>query len=437
MLSALIFVSTFLYTIFMAFRQGSVYIFVLYQAYYFFNPPTKWWSAYIPDLRYSFYIVLSLLLITLLKWSSLSENKISKIPQFRFMVFTAFLYFCAQFYAVFPDTHMIALDALITVTILVLVVFKQVNTTKHLDIIMKGYVIFSGYMGYYISQFGRVKNGRFEGAGMVDAPDANGIGAAIAPAIIIALYYFWSRPNILSRALYGVVGIYLGNALVQLGSRGAFLGLVIGGGIFLVFLFFTKARKKHQRKGVIALVVAAILGLIIVTDSAFWSRMSTIKTQDIESAQQKESGSTRVYFWLAAIDMAKDHPFGGGASAFIYYANQYIPSNVDTGKSRNRAVHSTWFEVLTEIGYLGLMSFVGMLYYSFITLKRSARCLSASNRPDELARVIAIGAGLLCFIVSMTFLNRFRAEILYWFVLFTAVVYNLYVLKNSNEDLSK
>lgn len=434
MLSAIFFIMTFLASITLAIRNSAIYIFVLYQAYYFFNPPTKWWGSYIPDWSFSFYIVLTLLIISAVNWSKYKENKIFEIPQFKFLLITTILYFIAQFYAVFPLNHAIALDAIMTLTVIVFVVYRMVRTETELDIIMRGYVLFAGYMGFYVSQVGRVRNGRFEGAGMVDSPDANGLGAALAPAIILCLYYFWSRPRLLSRIFFAVVGALLLNALVQIGSRGAFLGAFAGCSLFMISLYFSSARKKHQRKAVVLVLLFGLLGVGVVTDSAFWNRMSTIKTQKLETAEVQESGSTRVYFWLAAIEMTKDHPFGAGASAFIYYSDDYIPQNINTGGSRNRAVHSTWFEVLTEIGFLGFISFSMMIFYSLVTLRRTMNQLKLDNRTDDFQKVIAIGCGFTCFLVSMTFLNRFRAEILYWFILFAACAYNIYVLKRKVEE---
>jgi hypothetical protein len=431
MLSVLFFVLTFCTTITLAIRQSAVYLFVLYQAYYFFNPNTKWWGSYIPDISYSFYIVLTLLVITIINWTKLSENKLVAIPQFMFMYFTAFLYFVASFYAILPDVHAIAFDAILTVTVLVTIIYKLVRTEEHLDIILIGYVTFAGYMGYYVSQFGRTTNGRFEGAGMVDSPDANGLGAALAPAVIICLYYLWCKPKWWAKLFFGIIGIYLANSLVQIGSRGAFLGVLFGLTVFIWILYFSKLQRKNQKSGVVALVFIGLIGLSVVADSAFWERMGTIKTQDVESAAEQESGSTRVYFWLAAIEMAKDHPFGAGASGFIYYSPIYISDAVqDTGGSRNRAVHSTWFEVLSEIGYLGFISFVGMILYSFVTIFRTMKKLKEEKQIEQYFKVLAIGCALSCFVISMTFLNRFRAEILYWCILYTAIAYNIFVLKS-------
>jgi len=434
MFSALFFVFTFLCTIALAIRQSAVYLFVLYQAYYFFNPNTKWWGNYIPDIRFSFYIVLTLIIIVLFNWSKLKENKILAIPQFKFMFFTTSLYIFASFYAVLPVIHAIALDAILTITVLVPLVYKLVKTEAHLDIILKGYLIFAGYMGYYVSQFGRTTNGRFEGAGMVDSPDANGVGAALAPAVVICLFYFWNRQKWIPKLTFGLIGLILMNSLVQIGSRGAFLGVFFSCSLFLFKLYFSKMQRKNQKKEVVALVLLGMIGIGVVTDSAFWNRMSTIKSQNLQVAATQESGSTRVFFWLAAIDMAKDHPFGAGASGFIYYSSLYIPETVDTGGSRDRAVHSTWFEVLSEIGYLGILSFTFMILFAFITILRTTKKLKIENRIEPYFKVLAIGCSLFCFVISMTFLNRFRAEILYWCILYTAVAYNIYFLRSINEN---
>jgi hypothetical protein len=402
---------------------------VLYQAYYFFNPKTKWWGSYIPDFSYSFFILLSLLLATVALWPKLKNNRLRDIPQFWFMTFSLLLYSIASFYAVFPSIHAIALDALMTVTVLVFVMYKLVRTEKHLDIILNGYVIYAGYMAYYVSQFGRLSNGRFSGAGMVESPDANGIAAAMAPAVVICLYYLWGCKGIIRKAIYSLIGIYLVNAFVQLGSRGAFLGIALSCSAFLFFLYFSKLRKKNQRLVVLGLVFLGFIGLAVVTDSAFWERMGTIKSQDLSVAAEQESGSTRVYFWLAAWEMAKDHPFGAGASGFIYFSDAYIPQGIDTGASRNRAVHSTWFEVLAEIGYLGMISFILTILSSFIVTIKTVLLLNKKQLIMQYYKAIAIGCALLCFAISMTFLNRFRAEILYWCILFSAISYNIFYIK--------
>ncbi|WP_395345527.1 O-antigen ligase family protein [Ningiella sp. W23] len=426
----LFFYFSFLVCIVNSIRISAIFIFVLYQAYYFFNPATKWWGTHIPDIRFSFYIVLTLLIICAYKWSSLKENKIHKVPQFWFLYIMVLLYALVTPSAVFPDRQIMALDYLVTVAILVTVVYKLVRTERELDYILWGYMVFAGYLGYYVSQFGRTSSGRFQGAGMVDSPDANGVAAAIAPALVLCLYYFWVNPKFLNRVILTILGAFMANALVQLGSRGAFLGVAVSVSGFLYYLYFSKMRKKNQRMSVVFLTIFGLIGAVSVTDSAFWQRMTTMLTQSQNMEQTTtETGATRFKFWAGAWDMAKDHPFGKGSSAFIFYSPVYVPESVATGASRNRAVHSTWFEALTEIGYLGLLMLIGVVYYSLITSRRAAKRLKEQNKLPQYYKVIAIQCAFLGFIVTMTFLNRLRGEMLYWCILYCSIAYNLFYLK--------
>ncbi len=437
MISLLFFYASFVFCIVGAIRNTSVYIFVLYQAYYFFNPSTKWWGALIPNISFSFYIVLTLLIITAFSWGKLKENKLGKIPQFWFLYLMIANYAAVSLIAVFPESHMTALDYLATVTVLITVVYKLVKTEKELNLILWGYIIFAGYLGYYISQIGRTSSGRFQGAGMVDAPDGNGVAAAIAPTLVLCLYYFWIDKKLINRIGIAIIGAFLANALVQLGSRGAFLGVGASVGMFFYAMYFSKKRMKNQRLSVVFLLMFGGVGAITVTDDIFWSRITSMATQVESDATEKETGATRFIFWKGAWEMAKDYPFGQGSRSFLFYSPIYIPSEVDTGKKRNRAVHSTWFEALTEIGYLGLISLIGVIYYSLSTTKKAAKRLKEKGDLKQYFKVVAIRCSLICFIVSMTFLNRLRGEILYWCILYCAIAYNIYYLKPLGAEQSE
>ncbi|MBL4705580.1 MAG: O-antigen ligase family protein [Flavobacteriales bacterium] len=144
---------------------------------------------------------------------------------------------------------------------------------------------------------------------------------------------------------------------------------------------------------------------------------------------EQESGATRLYFWIAAIDMAKDYPFGLGYKAFQAKAPDYVPIDVNTGAHRNRSVHSTWFQALSEIGYLGLFCVFAMLFSCFRATRKCKQQLFHLDNFDDYFKIVAIEAGLLTYMVGMSFMNRMTAEVLYWLILFTACAYNIYVLK--------
>lgn len=429
MVSVILFYLTFIVNTILAARVSLVFIFVLYQFYYFFNPVTKWWASYIPDIRFSFYIVLTLLILVMINWKKYAKNRIFDIPQFKYLITVVILYAIASFYAVNSASHSIALDAILTATVIIILVYKIVDTNKKLDYILWGYIASASYLGYYISEVGRRSGGRFSGAGMVDSPDANGVAAAIAPALLLCLYYFWVNHKWTKKVIFAIAGAFLATAIVQIGSRGAFLGIALGTIFFMYKLYFSTLQRKNQKLSVIFLIIFGLIGVAAVTDKVFWQRIASIEVVEKERLQETETGSTRVYFWLAAIEMAKDHPFGAGSKGFISYSHLYLPENIETGGSRNRAVHSTWFEALTEIGYAGFLAFIGLIIYCLLTLQKAANVLKHNRDADNYFKVIAIQSSFLCFIIIMTFLNRLRAEILYWLILYSAVAYNIFVLK--------
>lgn len=416
---------------YLAFTRGVIFLFTLYQFIYFMNPRSKWWNYGILDLPYSFYVVLTLLLITVINWKKL-ENRIFAIPQFKWLFGIGLLYVIASTYAVSTQSHKIAVDAMVTAIVIITLVYKLCVDERALQIIIKGYVFSASYMGYYITQIGRTSNGRYSGGGMVDAPTENGIGAAIAPALVFAAFYIWKETGI-NRLLFLVAGAFMANGLVQIGSRSAFLAVAVGVLSFFLMLFFSKKRKKNQRKQVLVMILIALAAIPFLTDKVFWDRFSSIKTST-ELTKQEQNGGTRVYFWIAAWDMAKDHPFGAGANGFIVYSPSYIDKSINTGASRNRAVHSTWFEALTEIGYPGFICLLLLIYTSLNALRKSIMLAKHQGDIEGLHVLYSITSVLLCFIVSLTFMNRLRAEVFYWLILFSMCAYNIYYIRRVENN---
>jgi O-antigen ligase len=110
-------------------------------------------------------------------------------------------------------------------------------------------------------------------------------------------------------------------------------------------------------------------------------------------------------------------------------APAYIPEDIHTGGSRNRAVHSSYFEILSEVGYLGLASFLLMLYGCFKLSKATRAMLKQKLMENQYFQVVALEGMLISFLVSGIFLNRSRAVVLYWFITFICAAYCIYVVR--------
>jgi len=117
-----------------------------------------------------------------------------------------------------------------------------------------------------------------------------------------------------------------------------------------------------------------------------------------------ESAMGRLYAWEAAWNMAIDNPiFGVGISNFFYNYFSYSAH----WDGLNHAVHSTWFGVLAETGFVGLILFISLIVS---TLLMSLRMLKTVNEPHHTAGIrVALNAapaGIIGFIVSGTFLTQ-------------------------------
>jgi hypothetical protein len=422
------FLSTFLGGAILTFASTPVFAFALYQAVYFFYPQNRWWGGMVPNLPYSFYTVVLMAIGVLICFKDSQKNKLFATPQLRWFYLITILFVITSFFAVYPINHDDAMVNFIKLAIIMSIAYKLIMGDRELNIALWGYIFGSWYISFVAFQVGRNAGDRVEGIGAVDSPDANGTAASIAPALVLAFYYFWSTKNKLAKVALAIAGVFIANAIVLINSRGAFLGVAVSMVYFVYHMYFSTFQRKNQKITVIALAFCGLIGASVLVDASFIERMGTIKTEKV--SEGSESGATRTVFWMAAWEMAKDHPMGVGVAGFQFYAPNYISENVNTGQSRNRAVHSTWFEALSELGYLGFIALIAMIVSSFTTMSKTRKVLRDRNQIDEYFKIRAIEGALLAFIIAMTFLNRLRADVLYWCVLYSACAYNIYVLKH-------
>lgn len=428
--------------VYLALAMGSLILnpafsFTLYEIIYFMNPADRWWSGPLPGIRYSLLVVVLMMVVLVKNFKEHKLNNPLKIPQMRWMYVLLLLYSIASLYALLPDGHSRALESYIKLQITMTIAFMLVTNIEKLKYYTYGYIFSAWYLSFYIYQQGRTSGNRVEGIGTVDSPDSNGIAAAIAPTIVLALFYLWRSKNNFLKMAFAIAILFSANAIVLINSRGAFLGVAVSIMYFFCYLYFAKVRTPRQRLFAVALTFIGIIGFFKVADQTFLDRMSSITTAS-KVSEEKESGGTRMIFWGAAWDMAKDYPFGNGYRGFDLNAPFYISKNVNTGRSRYRSVHSTWFETLTEVGYPGLLAFLLMIYCAFKTTRQCKKYLKEIGDTDNYYKVVAIEAALISFLVAMTFLNRMRAEVLYWLILYTACLHNIYIVKNTKKvDVSE
>jgi len=426
------FIATYGTGFFASLFRNPAYAFALYEAVYFFYPQNRWWGYMVPDISYSFFVVMLMMGVLLLNYAQTKHNKLLQNPVFKWIYAVLFLYSIAYFQAVTPESHYQASIFFLKLVLIISIAYKLCDTNTKLDYILYGYMYGAWYLGFVAFQTGRNRGDRLEGIGMVDAPNANDTAAAIAPCLVLCLYYFWTGKKWWHKALAVISGIFIANGLVLINSRGAFIGAAASLGYFMFHMYFSSFQRKHQKTMAAFITIAGLAGAAYIVDDSFYERINTMANTEI--SEEQESGATRTLFWKAAWEMAKDHPLGAGHLGFNHYMPYYISEDVHTGSSKNRTVHSSWFEALSEAGYPGLFAFIMMLYTTYRMLELCKKELRKSNQVDEYFKIIAIQAALFTFVIVMTFLNRMRADILYWLILYAACAYNIYVLKPRSEN---
>jgi len=211
--------------------------------------------------------------------------------------------------------------------------------------------------------------------------------------------------------------------LVPVGMQ-ARTGLVCIAALVVFMLRFTKRRMLY-----IGMICAAGLAAIPLLPSTFTERMSSI--QDYKA---DESASTRLAIWKWTIDYATANPFGGGFEAYRQNKVQYsLTAAADVGMAATlsgqnnvtdagRAYHSSYFEMLGEQGFPGLLLFLLLHGYSLVRMEVVRRRYKAAEGSDawisplatalQTAHLVYMVGSLFVGIAFMPFIfNLIAAEI--------------------------
>lgn len=144
-------------------------------------------------------------------------------------------------------------------------------------------------------------------------------------------------------------------ALIPIGTQ-ARTGLVCLGVLCLLYL----RTAKHRLLISLAMAAGVVIAVPFLPQS-YLNRMNTI-----EDHQSDQSAGTRLGVWKWTLGYVKDHPFGGGFEVYISSKVEYDKvssttsgSNVSISRERvveeGRAFHSSYFEMLGEQGWPGLI----------------------------------------------------------------------------------
>lgn len=210
------------------------------------------------------------------------------------------------------------------------------------------------------------------------------------PVSFVAAEVFNSDNSKLRRLIALCCLITLISAIICTQSRGGLLGIVA------ILGYFTYQKIKNPVL-LISLAVPVLLALAVVAGIS--ERASGGAAED----GIDESAMGRIYAWQAAFNMALSNPITG-VGVKNFYVNYFFYSPHWDGK--NHAVHSTWFQVLGETGFVGLVLFIVLIASIYRTLSQVLLKAKQFGNAGYLVNGNALMSGLIGFCVAGTFLTQ-------------------------------
>jgi probable O-glycosylation ligase (exosortase A-associated) len=165
------------------------------------------------------------------------------------------------------------------------------------------------------------------------------------------------------------------------------------------------------------LVYIGLIGLVGLAAIPMLPESFTSRTATISSYEADESASTRLAVWAWTIEYANEHPFGGGFDAYLQNKFKYKTVSVQKDGSleavqtadiedAGRAYHSSYFEMLGEQGYPGLVLFLlihGIGLFRMELLRR--RYKGSEEYPWLSPLATALQSGHLIYLVGSVFIG--------------------------------
>ena len=223
--------------------------------------------------------------------------------------------------------------------------------------------------------------------------DNNALAMALVMVLPLMRYLqLQSESKLVRLGLYGLM-ILTAFSIIGSQSRGAFLG-----GICMVAFLILKSRQR-------VLLSLLVVGFMIV--GAFFVPQHWIdRMRTIETYQEDSSALSRLEVWEFGLKVANDRPLVGGGFRVSYDDDIYLKYMPDARKGRGRNWHSVYFEILGELGYVGLAIYLAMLAAVWHAASRIVR--QTSKRADlhwagDLARMIQVS--LVGFATAGAFQN--------------------------------
>jgi O-antigen ligase len=199
----------------------------------------------------------------------------------------------------------------------------------------------------------------------------------------------------LERIIYLIASAVITFGVIITFSRGGFLGLVLMGGVLL----WKVGRRNRLTTVFVALLAAGVF--ISVLPSGYSDRILTIFQTDKDTTN---SAQERTELLKRAFEVAGNNLIiGVGIGNYPFYS------------LRQRMAHNSYLEIWAELGLLGLIAYLTMLFAPMRSLSRIARDVARKDAPAD-RELYLLAAGVQAAMVAYLVCSFFGSVQYQWFV---------------------
>jgi O-antigen ligase len=424
-LTGLIFLAGFFTGCVLAFARHPIFGLMTYVAVFYLHPPSRWWGASMPDLRWSMFAAVVTLVALLIRKKEVKPD----LPVFSHKVMIGLVMFFVwtliqSLWALDAQLHSELVVLFAKYILLVALIYKCVDSEKNLRLFLWTHVLGCLYLGWLT--YTTYRGGRFEGFGGPGIDEANSGGLQIVTGIFVASSLFLMGSMKERLGLFGTMPFII-NALITTISRSGFLATGCGG---LIFNFFSP---KPLRKVVRVLSVLAIALFLLLTNDTYWGRIESLKHRG-EAVEGVDTGAKRLEIMEAQWRMFLAHPLGCGHRCTAVLSTRYMGDHLLTGRDENKArsSHNTFMTLLVEQGVPGALLYVLMLLWIARKLLSLRRQYSAET--SFVSQLLPAMAAILGAItIGDMFVDYLKFEARLWFLAILMVIVRQTVVARTAE----
>jgi probable O-glycosylation ligase (exosortase A-associated) len=345
-----------------------------------------------PDFFFPFLrpirITILIELVTLLSWIMhlISTRKRLVWPKFNwifigFMIVIASTVITAMNNRKAYDTF----EAMAIYFMIYLISINVVDSMKRLN-----QLVWALFIVHFIFAIKGIMRGGYAGGALMG--DENDFALAMNMMIPFAFFMFLGAKNTIKKFSTFSILVTLTLAVISSMSRGGWVGL-------MVTVIFCVIKSKKVFVGMFIMVVLSV-AIISFAPQKYWDEVKTI------TDTREATAASRISYWKAAVRMFLDYPITGvGADNGSIRMPEYYIGRRDSATQWGRAFHGTLPQILAELGSLGIICYLLMVFYAIKYLNIISR--RKSEDPDDKAPVLAnaIMGSIISYLATATFLS--------------------------------